>query len=375
MARFIIKIEASNIESDEKSFWDKLVPIVKDIVELKASGNELIVVTSDGHFVGKKQDNFQGDFEVEDHRYGIWRDRRLLREKICSVIGQPLLISRYVEIFGRYNHLVAQILLTRADLADQSRYESIRVMTINLLKHGIIPVFSENDVLLAGRFGFGDSDQLACMLAMAFQADKLVILSNIDGLFAKAPVVGSPQLVREVDDLDSILGTLCDEKDEVEKERIRSRIEAARMVTSFGIEMHIMNGTKERILINSFIEGIANGTVFRSHGVKLKQRKGWVALAAQSKGVIVVSTFLAEAINTRKPVSILLIGVEKVTGNFNKNDVVTVKDTDGKVLGRGEVRYSSDELIKLVQKRINGEKMEFFGSEVIHCDYFVIATP
>ena len=210
---------------------------------------------------------------------------------------------------------------------------------------------------------------------MAFQADKLVILSNIDGLFAKAPVVGSPQLVREVDDLDSILGTLCDEKDEVEKERIRSRIEAARMVTSFGIEMHIMNGTKERILINSFIEGIANGTVFRSHGVKLKQRKGWVALAAQSKGVIVVSTFLAEAINTRKPVSILLIGVEKVTGNFNKNDVVTVKDTDGKVLGRGEVRYSSDELIKLVQKRINGEKMEFFGSEVIHCDYFVIATP
>lgn len=365
MSRFVIKIESFN--SQPNQYLDF---IVEDIVKLRTVGNEILVVTSDASFVGKNQNNFHNEFEVDDHRYGVWRDRSQLREKICSVIGQPLLIRRFVELFGNLNQLIAQILLTRADLADQTRYESIRVMTLNLLKLGIIPIFSENDVLLAGKIGIGDSDQLACMLATAFQADKLIILSNVDGIFEKSSA-GNLQLVHEVTNLDGIYNITSSPDKLNEQGTARSRLEAARLVTSFGIEMHMMNGIRERILSDYFINGIPHGTRFPARGLKLKQRKGWIALAALSKGEIIVSTFLAEAIKTRKPASILVIGVEKVIGNFSKNEVVTVKDIDGSVLGRGEVRYSSEELMQLVQKRIDGERMEFYGSEVIHCDYFV----
>jgi glutamate 5-kinase len=373
MSRIAIKIGSSVLSTDQNGPDDQaLSQIIADIVDIRRIGHEVCIVTSGAIVWGRHKPELDKKFPVVEasnlRRSG---QKRLLREQILASVGQPLLIARYAALFSSHNVNIAQLLLTRQDLADQGRFESLRSVTVNLFQLGIVPIFNENDVLSAEEIDFSDNDQLACMLATALQVSKLVILTNVEGLYDKPPTDPSAKIIREVKNIDELNVTVTEGKSTIGRGGMKSKLEAARLVTSFGVEMSIVNGKRAGVLRHLLLEGKPTGTLFLPRGPKLKQRRSWLALAAQSRGEIIVSTFLAEALLARRPASILLIGVEKVVGSFRKNDVVTVKDMGGKTLGRGEVRMSSEELGAKIEKRRQQEEVELFGSEVIHCDYFV----
>lgn len=376
MARFIVKVGASVLTKQGGGPEDRVLSeIVSDMVRIRDAGNELLVVTSGAIAWGQAAIGLANDFKVEEFRSHGQRGsrRQLLREQVLASAGQPLLMSTYVSLFGAKGVGVAQILVTRADLADQSRYENVLGVTQNLLKQGMVPIFNENDVLTAEEIAFSDNDQLACMLATALKADRMLILTNVDGLFSRPPADPDAVLLEEVDDIDRLDAIIAEGKSQIGKGGMNSKLEAARLVTGFGVSLTIANGRRPGNLAALLLDGKGVGTHFPARGVKIRQRKSWVALAAESRGEIVVSTFLAEALYQGRPSSILVIGVESVRGSFKTNDVVTVKSLDGKVLGRGEVRISSKDLEEKVEQRLRGEEIPCYGSEVIHCDYFVPA--
>ena len=375
MSRIAIKIGSRVLTREDGGPDDEAVTrLVDDIVRVKSSGNEVLLITSGAVAWGRAGSGLANDFSVVEVRSGRrGTQRRLLREQILASVGQPLLIARYTECFAKLGVRVSQILVTREDLASQQRYESVRAVTLNLLAHGIVPIFNENDVLSSEEIDFSDNDQLACILATALQADQLAILTDVDGILDKAPGTPGATLLRVVDNVDTLHIAADTTMNPLGKGGIRSKLEAARLVTSFGIQLSVVNGAHPEVLSKLFLHNQQVGTRFLARGEKLKQRKSWVALAALSRGEIVVSTFLAESLAAHRTASILVIGVESLSGQFRQNDVVTVKDMSGRTLGRGEVRMSSDALQERIDKRRRGQDVELFGSEVIHCDYFVSA--
>lgn len=373
MARIAIKIGTSVLSVDNNRPDDiALSQLVEGIAAIHAAGNEVFIITSGAIVWGHAVTGWNADFHVEEPS-AVRRasQRHLLREQLLAAVGQPAMTAAYASLLSRHGANIAQILITRQDMADQSRYESIRSVAINLLLSRVIPLFNENDVLSSEEIAFSDNDQLACMLATALQADRLIILTNVDGLFDRPPELTGSQLIREVANIDDLHVAVAQGRSRIGTGGMKSKLEAARLATSFGIEMMLANGKRRRILQEIVLDEKPYGTLFLPRGVRLKQRKGWMALAAGSRGELTVSSFLAESLAARKPASILVIGVEQVEGDFQRNDIVTVKDVRGRVLGRGEVRMSSQEVREKIQRRRDGEETELYGSEVIHCDYFV----
>ena len=306
--------------------------------------------------------------------------RSLLREQILASVGQPLLMAKYQKFFKGFGVDIAQILVTRANLSEQESYESLCEVVNNLLALGIVPIFNENDVLSPEELDFSDNDQLACMISAAFKADKLVLLTNVDGVYDRRPDEPGARRIPVVEDVEQVLRFADKSRSDVGKGGMQSKLEVARVVTGFGIGMYIANGGEPRVLSRLLLRDEALGTSFPARGKKLRQTKSWVALAAASRGDIVVSTFCAELLKAKKPSSILLIGVEDVAGDFEEGDVVSVRDLSGTTLGRGQSRMSASE--------IRGRKAEMANDPsgglisggkrdkthiVIHADYFVFA--
>lgn len=345
MTRVVIKLDSAVCAPGVRAQAEREIEhLAAEVAAIMRAGHEAIVVLA-GASVWGSYLQLPTVRREDVHASRGKRGEQLLELQTLAAVGQSLLIEQVVRQFATQDLPVGQILITRNDLADQFRYENVRLVTLKLLAMGAIPIFNENDVLSAEEIDSTDNDQLACMLATALQADKVMLVKG-------ASLGDGPQ----------------------SRARRASTDEAVRLLTGFGVEVSILSGDGLNGWSRALTGDAGVGEVFPPRDVKLRQRKSWVALAAQSRGELVVSTFLAEALRNRRPVSILVIGVEQVIGSFQRNDVVTVKDIDGVTLGRGEVKVSSRELLELVAKRLRGEKLELFGSEVIHCDYFV-GTP
>lgn len=330
--------------------------LIKGIGELKRNGNEVLVVSAGADALGVGQGDLGTEFQVRHTRSNATAAR--LRYQLRTAVGQALLAKRYVDESTDQGELVAQIVVTRADLADQGRYESLRVATMNLLTLGILPIFSENSILTWRESQESGAEQLGCILATALQADVFVILAGPNAIYDGHSIVS-------IEELSARLGASDDGG-------LREKMQAATMVTSFGIEAWILNATADHVLSHALVEEKPSGTRFAARGRRLRRHKSWVALASLSKGDLVVSCFLADSLTAGKPASILLLGIEQVTGTFSKGDVVTVKDTEGRVLGRGEVRLDSSAILEHIQSRVSGTDLAaVYGAEVIHCDYFV----
>jgi glutamate 5-kinase len=305
----------------------RLRTIVRDVRDLQAANIEVLIITS---CVASHAKRILAD--GPSFADGGANGNHLREQQILAAIGQPLAFAPYHEVFREHGMHLAQIVAARHDIADQARYESLRSVTMTLLKTNIVPVFTHNGVFSESCESC-EEEQFAAIIATAMQVDKMIIV--------------------------------CENETEAMLQ------EAEKLVTSFGADLHVVNGNGSGSLRDLLLESKSVGQVFAARGPKLKQRKSWVGLVARSRGTIVVSSFLADTLLARRPASILLIGVESAAGSFRKNDVVTVKDLNGKTLGRGEVRLSSEELADKLAQRHVGKAVHTFGYEVIHCDYFV----
>jgi glutamate 5-kinase len=363
--RLVVKVGSNVLTEDHGLNLKAIRSISRQICRLIDSGLEVILISSGAMASGVKK---------------IGLDKRpdeIPKRQAIAAVGQAGLIMEYEKAFARYHKKVAQILLTGDDLNNRIRYLNARNTLCMLLSWQVVPIINENDTVMIEEIQFGDNDNLAAMITLLMDADILVNLTDIDGLYTKnprkypdaelIPLVSTirENIVKVAGDIPGPLGT----------GGMLSKINAARKVTASGIPMVIANGGKPDILIKLF-SGKEIGTFFVSKKKKLKSRKCWIAFTLKPKGAIRIDDGAAAAILNRGK-SLLPSGIVHVEGEFNVGAPVEFKNGDNETLGTGLVNYSSADIRKIMGfkssqiKKILGHKPY---DDVIHRDNLAITS-
>lgn len=344
--RIVIKLGTNVLRNDEGYVsLSRIYTFIEDIAHLVKSGKEVIVITSGAVGLGKK-------------RLGLEDTQGTALKQACAAIGQSKLMSIYENGFDTYGLTAAQILLTEDDFSVRERYLSLRTTFNKLLELGVIPVINQNDTVstleIAPRFVkedmqvcFSDNDKLSALVASELEADLLIILSDINGLYNANPKINpDATLIKEVKEVNDNILALASGASDGGRGGMETKLTAARLVTRFGGKVLIANG-KMPSIIKRIFEGEDVGTMFLPTDENLSDKKRWIGYATNIIGKIVVNNGAKNAlINEMK--SLLPIGVLDVINTFNKGDVISIVDENHNEFARGIVNYDSESCRKLI---------------------------
>lgn len=287
-----------------------------------------------------------------------------LWDRVRCGCGQAFMIQAFERAALAHGLAVVPVYITRADWADQKRYEGIRNYVRTITGTKAIPLIFENEVFSDDLGEDEDHDQLACLTAVALQADAVYFVCRAHELEEKESGVDFAKM-GVVSDFDSV--------PQPTNANARGKIEASKLLSAFGIASSIISTERSQAIVVMPGVNDSGATSFVPRGRRLGQMKGWIGLAAASKGTIEVSTFLAENLRAGRAVSILAIGIEKVDGDFVEGEIVSIIDSQGLVLGRGRTKISSVQLAGLVGGLRNSSVPCAANSKVVvHYDYFVV---
>lgn len=363
--RIVIKVGSSTITyGNGKRNFSRIDHLAREIADLANQGKEIILVSS-------------GAVAVGVDRLGLpAKPKTIPGKQAAAAVGQGVLMHTYEKIFAEYGQIVAQVLLTRVDSVDRHRYTNSRNTFLALLEHKVIPIVNENDVVAIDELKIGDNDNLSALVAGIVDADLLIILSDIDGLYTANPQKDpNAKLVPEVTDITpEIEASAGDAGSKVGTGGMFTKIQAAKMATSSGINMVIASG-EEKDAISRILEGEEIGTLFVSRENRLQFRKRWLAFGARIAGKIVVDDGCAKAVRKAGGCSILPAGITDVEGEFEAGNTISVVNKNGHELARGLSNYSSEEL-DMIKGAKTSEIENILGhkhfDEVIHRDDLVI---
>ncbi len=341
--RIVIKLGTNILRGDDGNVsLPRIFSFIEDISSLVHSGKEVIVITSGAVGLGKKRLNLNST-------------EGTALKQACAAIGQSKLMSIYEEGFDSYGLVAAQILLTEDDFSIRERYLSLRTTFNKLLELGTVPVINQNDTVstveISPRFAnmqvaFSDNDKLSALVASELDADLLVILSDVDGLYDKNPKEFSDaQIIREVTEVTDEIYNMGTDASEGGRGGMRTKLEAARLVTRFGGKVLIANG-KEPFIIRKIFNYENFGTMFLPQTQGLSDKKRWIGYATNIIGKIMVNSGAKSALIEEEK-SLLPIGVIKIINEFNKGDVVSILDENEIEFARGIVNYDSEACSKL----------------------------
>jgi glutamate 5-kinase len=303
------------------------------------------------------------------------KDIRL--KQAAAAVGQSSLIWAYEKSFNEYGRKVAQVLLTRDDFSERVRYLNSRNTIITLLSYGVIPIINENDTVSTDEIKFGDNDQLAALVSGLIDAERLIILSDVEGLYSSDPNKNpdaeiipfvseiTPEFEAMAGGAGSAVGT----------GGMYSKILAAKKAVSYGITVNIISGKKSG-LIASLLRGVHHGTEFKPRTKRISSRKGWIAYAIKPRGSLVIDEGAVNAI-LKAGKSLLPSGIARVEGVFDTGDAVYCVDLRGNRIAKGVVNYSSNDTEKIKGKKtteietILGYK---YSDEVVHRDNLVVLS-
>lgn len=337
--------------------------LVRQMADLKNQGKDVILVSS-------------GAVGAGIGRLGLKRKPVSIQEKqAVAAVGQGQLIQIYEKLFSEYGHIVAQVLLTREDLDNRKRYINSRNTLLHLLKFGAIPIINENDTISTDEIEFGDNDRLSALVATLIDADLLLILTDIDGLYTANPRHDpEASCIPFVEEITAEIKNFAGKTEEMlAKGGMITKIEAAEIVMASGIDMFIANGRQENI-IKRILEGEITGTFFCSKQSHLRSRKRWIAFAQKSKGAIYIDHG-AELALKGEGKSLLPAGIIKFEGTFLRGEMVSVYNPRGEEIARGLVNYSAEELHRITGCKSDEIKniLGYTGhKEVIHRDNLVL---
>ena len=283
----------------------------------------------------------------------------------AAAVGQGRLMTLYDQAFARHERCVAQVLLTRGDLASRRRYQNACRTLEQLLAWGVTPVINENDTLATDELRFGDNDTLSALVAVAVQADELVLLTDIDSLYSGDPRSDADArpiaTVNNLAELEALSG-VAKGGGRWGTGGMTTKLSAARIATASGIQVRLADG-RDPAVLNALLAGEPRGTLFRPSATPLSDRKGWLAHALLPKGTITIDAGAERAL-LQQGASLLAVGVRKVEGDFSRRDAVRVLSLEGRELARGLSAMNSDEL-----KERKGQR-----GLVVHRNHLVI-TP
>ena len=364
----VVKI-GTTLLSGTKPFDGQLLEgLVSELAQLKSSGvcKNILMVSSGAIGCGMNA------LQLHD------RPKRLPVKQATAAVGQAILMHHYESLFRKYAHglRTAQVLLTAGDLDNRQTYLNVR-NTIKALfdLDGVVPIVNENDSTATDELKFGDNDTLAAKIAAKIDADLLIILSDVDGLFDKNPAKHKdahliPHVAAITPEIEALAG---DTVVETSVGGMRTKLSAARIACAAGLPMVIASGRRPQVIQN-ILSGKAPMTVFGAPGTGLSHRKRWIAFGRRAQGVIHVDAGAGRALRERGK-SLLPAGITGVEGTFGVGAAVKIADVDGREIARGLVNYDSNDIAHILGHKTR-EIKEVLGhkdfDEVIHRDNLVI---
>lgn len=363
--RIVIKVGTSTITyANGKRNFSQIDRLAREISDLQNQGKEMILVTSGAVAVGVDRMGLPG------------KPKTIPGKQAAAAVGQGVLMHTYEKFFADYGQIVAQVLITKTEAIDRHRYTNTRNTFMELMRQRVIPIVNENDVVALDELKIGDNDNMSALVAGIVDADLVIILSDVDGLYTANPqthpdAVIVPEVAEITPEIEASAGGVGSARG---TGGMATKIQAAKAATSSGIHLVIASGT-EKNAITRVLQGEELGTLFVSRENRLQFRKRWLAFGAKIAGSIVVDDGCAKAVRKAGGCSILPAGVFAVQGEFLPGSTVSVIDKDAHELARGLVHYSSAEL-EQIKGCNSGEIANILGhknfDEVIHRDDLVI---
>lgn len=360
--RIVVKIGSSSLTNDFGEIDEqKMSDHVKAIAKLKQANHEVILVSSGAVASGFSSLGYSS------------RPVTVKGKQAAAAVGQSLLVQSYMEKFGQFDIMPAQLLLTRGDFTDRKRYQNAFQTITELLGRGILPIINENDTVVIDELTFGDNDMLSALVSGFIHADQLILLTDINGLYDDNP--NTNPHAKKIDFLDGISNELLNSVDESGSKfgtgGMKSKIEAAKTALSLGVPVFIGLGEGDDKLLR-IMNGKGDGTYIVDRSVAaINTKRQWIALHSDVDGKIYIDEGAEEAI-IKNGKSLLPAGIIEIKGNFTKGDVVEVYGADG-LLGKGEVNCSAEEIKDELTTR--NEKLQkgkvIYSTEVIHRDRWI----
>ena len=359
--KIVIKIGSSLLVDQDKKIRKKwLSSFAKDIKKLRSNNQKVIIVSSGAIALGCKKMNYNK------------KNLKLDKSQAIASIGQIELMNLFSNFFSKLKLNISQILLTLDDTEERRRSINAKRTFENLFQLDYIPIVNENDTIATTEIKYGDNDRLASRVSQITNADTLILLSDVDGLFTKNPKkFKNAKLIKRVDHLNKDIQNI-DVKGRTEfgSGGMNTKIEAAKICNLAGCDMIIANG----LYLNpiSKIEKDDNCTLFVSKISKLHARKKWIISSISPKGELIIDEGAKRALVKGK--SLLAAGIKKVSGKFNKGDHIKILDYKNREFARGLSSFSSEEINKIMGYHSN-EIQKILGyvskSEVVHKDDMV----
>ncbi|MDC0034872.1 glutamate 5-kinase [Chloroflexi bacterium] len=351
--------------SDEldEVFIENLVSQISDLSEI---GKEMILVSSGAVAAGRGAMKSLG------------KNSTLPDRQVLAAVGQGRLMHLYEQAFAIHGIPTAQALLSRRDVNDRLGYLNLRNTLLSLLGNGVVPVINENDVVaveeLEGEV-FGDNDTLSALVANLIDADLLLILGSVDGMYTKDPNIHSDaQLISVVEKIDDKVNQYAGPSSDIRgRGGMVTKIQAAQLATASGADVVIANGKKDAV-ISRLSKGEKIGTLFKTSVSKLESRKRWMLSGLSNKNHIKIDQGAVSALKGSKT-SLLPAGVLSCLGKFERGDIVYIKDEKENNIAAGISNYGSSDLGKI--QNLNSDLIEkvlghHFGDEVIHRNNMVM---
>jgi glutamate 5-kinase len=360
--RIVVKVGSSSlIDQNGNISYEKMNNLVDQIALLQIEEKQQVVLVSSGAIAA-------GLGALKWPRQNI----TMPEKQAAAAVGQGLLINQYQKLFMEKGIYTAQILLNRSDIEDRKRFIHIRNTIETLLRNGILPIINENDSVTVEEIRFGDNDTLGGLVSLVSEADLLIILTDIDGLYTGHPQKDpSARLIPEVKEITPELEKIAGGSGSaIGTGGMRTKISAARIATHSGVNVIIASGAEEKVL-SRIIHGEKLGTYFYAQN-KMSSKKSWLAYGSRTEGRIHIDQGAVHALVATHS-SLLIAGVTGIEGIFDEGSIVEILSENGDVIGKGVVSFSSQDLHLLLSRKQKGEKLHNYH-EVIHRDAMVILS-
>ncbi|MBO6291509.1 MAG: glutamate 5-kinase [Selenomonas sp.] len=365
--RIVVKVGTSSLtHATGRLSYENIERLVRQIADLQNAGKEMILVTSGAMAAGLGRMNMTE------------KPAELPRKQALAAVGQGVLMHIYERFFAEYGQTAAQVLLTRENSLRHSQYTHSRNALLALIQMGVIPVINENDAVAVEEFKIGDNDTLSAVVAALVDADALIILSDIEGVYTANPNTNpEAKLMSEIKEITPEIEALAGGAGtKLGTGGMMTKIEAAKIAGGAGITLVIAPGARRQVL-REVLAGEQIGTVFPAKEEHLRVRKGWLAFGKRLSGDITVDKGCEVALSRGS--SLLAAGVTSCEGDFEAGSSVRVLSADGREIARGQVSYGSEILRKLAGHRSEDFKalltdtdIKDLPEEVIHRDNLVL---
>jgi glutamate 5-kinase len=365
LKRLVIKIGSSTITNGDGQVRNEFIePFCAGVARLIASGVGVVVVSSGAIALGSPLLGLKPPLPD------------IPTKQACAAAGQPVLMRRYSKTFEAHGLNVAQVLITREDFLDRRRYLNAREALLKILSLGAVPIVNENDTVAVDEIQFGDNDNLSALVTGLIDADMLLLLTDVDGVFDSDPRHNQEAHCISVlaDITDATLESAGVSPGALGRGGMRSKLLAAKTTSRYGIPAMIARG--DAATFDALHRGERCGTFVPAAESRMESRKRWIANSLIPCGVVLVDDGAGRAL-TKGGKSLLPSGVVGVSGGFKRGDLVEIKTPTGEIVGLGLSRYSAEDVSKVAGKRSDRIRATIgytFGEEVIHRDDMVITA-